>query len=110
MSVIRWEDPPPASVSRKPERSKLDHGAIAACLRRRPGAWALVDEGSWSGTHTTAIRTGSLFAYRPCGSFDAVARQVNGITRLYVRYLGDPSAVGGERSDNPNASDLGDGS
>lgn len=106
MSVIRWEDPPEPSLSRLPERSRLNHAAIAACLRRKPGAWALVDEGSAAYTISSTIRTGQIAAYHPGGSFEAVGRVVHGMARLYVRFVADPSAVGGGRSDNPNP-DLG---
>lgn len=108
MSVIRWEEPPPPSLSRSPEKRRLEHWAIAECLRRRPGVWALVAEGSWFHTLTSQIKFGSLAPYRPAGSFDAVARQVGDATRLYAKYVGDPSAVGGEpEATSKESSDLG---
>lgn len=89
MSVIRWEDPPPVS-SRIPGRPTVaDWWTIAAQLRDRPKEWAVVCEGTLSESYPARIRQGIIAAFKPAGSFDAVARNASGVYLLYARYVGE---------------------
>ncbi len=76
---LRWVDELPPRADRAPT---MRHHIVAEALRQRPGCWAMLPdfEPNWS----SAIRSGSNAAYRPGGSFEAVARQ----GRLYARYVG----------------------
>lgn len=95
MSIIRWEDPPPANSTGRtnaPRRTAFWR-AVAAQLREAPGRWALVcDEVEWNYAGGTAgqITGGRLAAFRPPGSFEAITRTAYGY-RVYARYIGDPS-------------------
>lgn len=93
MSVIRWEEPPPAHAENKGvPKHLISHELIAAQLRRRPGEWAVIYE---SNTPTTAIahvvKRAQVKAYRPAGSFEAVTRHVRGMNLAYARYIGEKS-------------------
>lgn len=91
MDEIVWEQPP----QRRTRKGVGKHAAIAAQLKARPGEWACID--SFATTNAAAsmawtIRRGDrLPAYSPKGSFEAVARTVDGEHRLYVRYVGSES-------------------
>ena len=95
--VIRWEEPPPHGNGRKPtnrpKQTTLWRG-IAAELREHPGRWALVvaeDGYNYAGGLASQIERGSLSAFRPRGSFEAVTRTV-GMVRVYARFVGEPSS------------------
>lgn len=82
--VFAWQDPPPTTRPRT-----RDWAAVAALLRESPGRWALVA----AGTRPTVaqlvhqMRRGSITAFRPAGHYDATSRVVDGITRVYARYV-----------------------
>lgn len=64
---------------------------VAAQLRATPGEWARIDTKQTKGAATARaqqIRTGSLRAFRPHGTFEAAARTVDGEHRVYARYVG----------------------
>lgn len=87
---IEFRDPPARLTRGRPVSPKWL--AIAEALRARPGEWAYV------GNHYTSkaaeIKQGRLCAFRPAGSFDAVARNVaNSRGDLYVCYIGDPAVT-----------------
>jgi hypothetical protein len=86
--VIRWEGPPEDQRSRKLQ-GRLDHDEIVEELRSNPGQWGLISVNS-AGL-ASAINQGRMSAYRPAGTFFAVARLVDGEHRCYARYVGDPS-------------------
>lgn len=90
MSVIRWEEPPPATYG-GPGKGKpvVAHELIAIQLRRRPGVWALVLEGGSHASAASLISHGRIRPYAPAGSFEAVARTVNGMQSIYARYVGE---------------------
>lgn len=87
MSVIRWEEPPPALA----ERSWVgySHELIALQLKRRPGEWGVIAETPGNVGMATQINAGKLRPYRPAGSFEAVARNKNGVYAIYARYVGE---------------------
>lgn len=93
MEVLRWEDPPPATVERrtpkKTTRSRLE--PIAEQLRGRPGEWAVVYEGERGPGlgMATHIRYGQVACFTPTGDFDATSRVRGGTTTVYARYVGD---------------------
>lgn len=91
MSEFRFEEPPADGRAGR----GYDHGAAAAAMRERPGAWALIRTTQTSQAARSAanlIRNGRLAAYLPAGSFEAMSRTVNGEFRIYARYVG----AGGE--------------
>lgn len=88
MSDVEFIGPPPQQKNTK-------HARIAAQLRAHPQVWAVVRRPasiSRAASAAQAIKTGSLAAYEPAGSFEAVARTVieGGRTeyRVYARYVG----------------------
>lgn len=86
-SVIRWEDPP-----RPGPGGRRDWPAIAAELRKRPGAWAHVATYgtiSVAGNVAYQVRSGKFAGVQPAGSVEAVSRAVDGECRVYARYVGD---------------------
>ncbi|UQA91617.1 hypothetical protein [Streptomyces halobius] len=90
MVEIQFEEPP--AVPGAVRRPRGEHAEIAAELRKAPGQWALVGlqpTAKSAGSVSYAIRTAKLLAYDPPGSFEAVARTVDGEHRLYVRFMGD---------------------
>jgi len=88
--VIRWEDPPPARSRRSAGVGHSRYSALADQLRARPGQWAMVGEKPGAdGGLATHIRMGQMLCFSPAGDFDATSRRVDGVTRVYARYLGD---------------------
>ena len=94
MSVIRWEDPPPDArgLPKEPKRA-VGHELIAVQLRRRPGVWALIHEVRRSPALPTEINQGKHRPYQPPGSFESVSRQLDGVFRIYARYVGQESTA-----------------
>jgi hypothetical protein len=86
VSVLRWEDPPPAKGHRP---FLLAHDLIAHQLRNRPGSWAVVAESPSQASLANYIAEGRYRAYAPAGTFEAVSRHVGGIPTIYARYVGE---------------------
>jgi len=104
VSVIRWERPP-ASTPGGPGKAKplIAHELIARQLRQRPGEWALIVEGLTHASMGSLISRGKIRPYAPAGSYEAVARAVNGANNIYARYMGDML-----RCQEPTCPDFGD--
>lgn len=86
---LKFEIPPSKSTPAAPKRSK--HQTIAQALRKRPGEWARIDvkrTAQLASVTANQIRRAYLSAYEPTGSFEAIARTVNGEYRVYARYVG----------------------
>jgi hypothetical protein len=91
--VIRWEEPPAAKRSGPAGQGWSKYAALAEELRANPGRWALVAERAGTdGALATHIRSGQMQCFTPTGDFDAAARRVGRITRIYARYVGDQEA------------------
>lgn len=93
-SVIRWEDPPPASPLARPNNRGVPsrHFPLAGELRDNPGKWALIFEGDpgRATTLATNIRLGRVTPFSPAGEFDAVQRSRGSrVTAVYARYVGE---------------------
>lgn len=84
-TVLAWEEPP-AATHRRGHRLAVDHEAVAAALRNRPGRWARLPAAT-TGT-AGQIKSGALRAYRPAGAFEAVRRDDGGEIRVWVRFVG----------------------
>lgn len=81
MTEIQFVDAPP------PQRNQHKNQDIADALRKRPGEWAHIGTGNPS--RATNIKTATLRAFAPAGSFEAVARNlVDGKGDIYARYVG----------------------
>lgn len=80
---IEWLDGDPPKIDKRSYHSH-QHERIAALLRSRPNVWARLPQ--LSGTTPTRAFGGSLRAYRPGGSFEAVVRD----GEVYARYIGQP--------------------
>ncbi len=92
--AIRWEAPPPAHPrSERPRGPKSALSPLADELRARPGEWAIVFEGAQQQGKASGmaahIRLGQVQAFTPTGDFDAVTRTVDGLARVYARYIGE---------------------
>lgn len=83
---LRWVDELPPPGLSVPRLNRIppgfDHRLVADTLRFRPGAWAMLPD--LPANYTPSINGGANMAYRPGGSFEAVARQ--GV--LYARFVG----------------------
>jgi hypothetical protein len=91
MSVI-WESPVPRKYV--PNTSTVLNDE-ARELRAHPHEWAVIrdyDNQRAANVFAWAVRKGQRAVFRPAGSFEATTRTVNGVTRVYARY------VGGEQS------------
>lgn len=91
--VIRWEEPTPRKRPGPAGQGWSRYAGLAEELRANPGRWALVAERT-DGNHglATHIRSGQMQCFTPTGDFDAASRCVDGITRVYARYVGDGEA------------------
>jgi hypothetical protein len=90
VSVIRWEEPPPAGSGNPDQRKPvLAHELIAVQLRRRPGDWALIHEQTSTPAIISEINHGKLRPYRPAGAYECVSRKAAGVFQIYARYVGD---------------------
>lgn len=87
MSIIRWEEPPAARAEFN--WLAINHELIAVQLRRRPGAWAVVAEVPRNTGLANQINRGKARPYRPAGSFEAVARNHDGVLTIYARFVGE---------------------
>jgi len=80
---LLWEPPPPP-------KARTDNNALAVALTRRPGEWAVIrvwprEKLSSATSWARSIRTGAHTAFAAIGSFEAVARVVDGEARVYAR-------------------------
>jgi hypothetical protein len=90
--IFRWEDPPPErAVARGREKQVIAHDLIAFKLKKRPGVWAAIHEQRAVPSLAVQIGRGGYAAYRPAGSFEAVARTTGETYTVYARYIGEPS-------------------
>lgn len=95
--VIRWEEPPSTPALRAAARAR-EWAATAAALRKKPGQWAVIKEGSIHGfgNDVTYIRKGQG-PFAPEGAFEALqrvdpdpGRRSSARTgKVYARYVGD---------------------
>lgn len=86
---IEFVKAPPAPRIGKRRNGNSKYFQIAKQLKSRPGDWALVLKGARAVT-PTLIKKGNLVAFKPAGSFEAVARSngVKGKADIYARYIG----------------------
>lgn len=104
MSDPVFEQPPNMSRRNTSRRDvpRVDHAAVAAELRARPGQWAKVQHYitrknaltvAWKIRHGAYPDSNSRYA--PPGAYDATVADIDGEHWLYIRYTGTP-AEGGE--------------
>jgi hypothetical protein len=84
--VIRWEEPP-AIV--EPQQNRRPWSLVAAQLRARPNASALIDDQS-NVSLAPRINAGKAW-WGPRGTFEATSRWVNGRIYTYAWYVGEPA-------------------
>ncbi|MFF2184628.1 hypothetical protein [Streptomyces sp. NPDC058155] len=85
---------PPPTLPAPPAAKALDHAAVAAALKAKPGQWAVVKVvASEKAGRVLAghIRTGKSVAYMR-DSFEAEYRNVDDEHRVYARYVGEGGA------------------
>jgi hypothetical protein len=93
--VIKWIDPPlqrggHAAVARGAD----DWSHVAEELRGRPHQWGVIAEFAESGKAqglSFAIMHGRYVSFIPTCDFEAVSRKQDGVSRVYARYVGQPS-------------------
>ena len=82
---MKWQSPD------KHGSERHDWLEIAYELKENPGQWALVGENVLR-TYVTHIKKGTVKAFHPPGSFEAVSRGYGTDTtrtaKLYARYIG----------------------
>lgn len=84
---VNFCDPPRARSERT-----INHRELIQHLKERPGQWALVPR-TYANSNSARsmaqyIKSGKS-AYAPAGAFEAVTRAEEGVTRVWVRYIGD---------------------
>jgi hypothetical protein len=93
MTEVTWGKPPAAANGGRSQREGAErHRELAQQLKDNPGEWAHVATkrtAHLAGSHAYDIRNANLAAYRPAGSFEAVARTVDAEHRVYARYVGE---------------------
>jgi hypothetical protein len=87
--VIQWAEPPPSRSHAKKEATKWTR--IADELRRKPGAWAHVENkpNGHRAAQTANLISVGKYSGMPAGQFEAVSRQVDGQFRVYARFVGE---------------------
>jgi hypothetical protein len=83
---IAWENPPPSRWR------GMDAPGWVEELVAHPGRWARVHECpsvSAASNYAKRTREGLVAWARPAGSWEAVARVVDGRAWVYARYLGE---------------------
>lgn len=101
--IIRWEEPPPATrrglgggrplTDTRPTPGTIGprarYIAVAAELRTRPGAWAVIRESTTPSGLGAQVSLGRQAAFTPPGDYQGTTRYRNGKVTVYARYLGD---------------------
>lgn len=80
-----WQNPPSGDPGSRSARFR----ELALALRRRPGAWALAEEGldmyrTQAALMAARIRGGKHMAFQPPGEFESRSSQ----DKVYVRFVG----------------------
>jgi hypothetical protein len=89
MSALKFEGPPPSKFT----SPRGHHTEAAKELKERPGEWAIVGVYAHSGSSSAVarqLRAGLIPAYAPAGTFEAMARTIDGEARVYARFVGEP--------------------
>jgi hypothetical protein len=93
-AIVRWEAPPPRHPLQERFRTRERIGPwqpVADALRRKPGEWAVVWEGtrqSRAGYLAWVIRKGALQGFEAAGDFDAVtAKLADDRWAVYARWV-----------------------
>jgi hypothetical protein len=92
---VTWEAPPPSRSGKHGKSGEGVHERIALTLKERPEEWALVRfyaNASTASSVASQIRTGTLGADAPRGSYEAASRTTGGRHAVYARYVGERKA------------------
>lgn len=82
--VFRWEDP----STTKQNLSATRWAKVAAQLREKPGAWAIVVEGADTGKGGNIAR---VAAFQPRTDWEVTDRTMDdGTHSTYIRFVGEP--------------------
>jgi hypothetical protein len=86
VSDLVWKEPPS-----EPQRQSWS--IIAAELLAHPGEWAIVAEkpNSAAAANVASQIKRGVYSGMSAGEFEAVARTVDGVSRVYARYAGSAS-------------------
>lgn len=84
IGIIKWEEPPAELYG--PPRRVITHSHVAEQLKSRPGQSALVDIGCVP--LDSRIKSASIAAYRPAGSFGAVSGWIGQKCHTWAWYVG----------------------
>lgn len=91
---LTWEEPPPINQA---HGGSMVYDGITSALRERPGEWAIIKEfprahakRGWS--LSSRINRGKGTTW-DTGFYEAAARTVDDVVRVYVRYTGPASVA-----------------
>ena len=79
------EDPPA-------QRRTGKYDDVADRLADDPGTWYRIATGATTGGLAAGINKGSIRAFQPEGSFEAVSRTQDGGVSIWARYIGEGEA------------------
>lgn len=85
--TVKWEEPP--GQERQAARA---HEPVALALKKKPMEWARIftfPTAASARSTARTIRDGMTRFWGPGGSFEAVARTVDGVHYVYARYVGE---------------------
>lgn len=92
----KFVDELPSSKQGSHATTRPKHYRTALILKKHPGQWAHIMEDRAAVT-ATLIKKGTLVAFQPAGSFEAVSRKNSktqgknkGKSDIYARYIGEP--------------------
>ena len=88
-TIIREQPPASRSGNRGSERYR----ETADLLKGDPGEWYRISSGQRFPELAARIKRGTTVAFKPAGSFEAVARKQDGLWSVWARYVGTGSNV-----------------
>lgn len=95
-SVVRFQGPPPEPRQTRFGKTRKHYEKVTAELRAHPGEWGIVGEFDVrmkAASLAHRISNGTVVAFRPAGSYKAVARQVGEQHLTYARYIGEDGGM-----------------
>src|ERR1043165_49020 len=85
--VLSRQDPPPISADRS-IRTETNWKLIAQQARQEPGERFLAAIGSHAMAQHPRLARAKTGNWAPAGSFEATVRNIDGVVRLWIRYVG----------------------
>ncbi len=107
--IIRWEAPPDPDHDSYRRRHRRSWAIVALELRRNPGKWAVIEEGTANVRNLANRITTGQGPWAPARSYQTATRSHDGTSTLYAVYVGpngeyaDQADTARETASNPSA-------